>query len=178
MRASLSMACATVLVSLLAATSAHAACKRFAFLVNDYGKEGPTNDAKNLLDKNIAEWAAKNGIKDYQVGKKSVSCELFLDVAPGVAQVFAHGVFRRDGVARLNRGDYRAMLLQHFGRSAGLGTGLVAIDTQHIVKIAGQHVGEAFVAAAVDDAVVEIEVLGFLIVSRILLNALLLLVNV
>ncbi len=81
MRAKLSLAVASVLVSVLAATApADAACKRFGFTVNDYGKEGPTNDAKNLLDKHIAEWAAQNGVTAYQTGKKNVSCELFLDV--------------------------------------------------------------------------------------------------
>ena len=81
MRAKLSLAIASVLVSVLAATApADAACKKFGFTVNDYGKEGPTNDAKNLLDKHIAEWAAQNGVTAYQTGKKNVSCELFLDV--------------------------------------------------------------------------------------------------
>ena len=81
MRAKLSLAVASVLVSALAATApAEAACKRFGFTVNDYGKEGPTNDAKNLLDKHISEWAAQNGVTAYQTGKKSVNCELFLDV--------------------------------------------------------------------------------------------------
>jgi len=81
MRAKLSLAIASVLVSVLAATApAEAACKRFGFTVNDYGKEGPTNDAKNLLDKHIAEWATQNGVTAYQTGKKNVSCELFLDV--------------------------------------------------------------------------------------------------
>jgi hypothetical protein len=80
MRAKLSLAVASVLVSVLAAAPADAACKKFAFLVNDYGKEGPTNDAKKLLDKNIAEWATQNGITAYQTGKKTVTCELFLDV--------------------------------------------------------------------------------------------------
>ena len=80
MRAKLSLAVASVFVSVLAAAPADAACKKFAFLVNDYGKEGPTNDAKKLLDKNIAEWAAQNGITAYQTGKKTVTCELFLDV--------------------------------------------------------------------------------------------------
>ncbi|MEO8419714.1 MAG: hypothetical protein ABI457_00845 [Hyphomicrobium sp.] len=81
MRAKLSLAIATVLVSAIAATApADAACKKFGFTVNDYGKDGPTNDAKNLLDKHIAEWAAQNGVTAYQTGKKNVSCELFLDV--------------------------------------------------------------------------------------------------
>ncbi len=72
-------------VALMSATAmafalpAHAACKRFGFTVNDYGKEGPTNDAKELLDKHVAEWATQNGITDFKVGKKSVTCELFLD---------------------------------------------------------------------------------------------------
>jgi hypothetical protein len=32
-----------------------------------------------LLDKHIADWTKANGIKGYTVGKKDVSCELFLD---------------------------------------------------------------------------------------------------
>ena len=81
MRAKLSIALASVLVSALGVTApADAACKKFGFTVNDYGKDGPTNDAKNLLDKHIAEWAAQNGVTAYQTGKKTVSCELFLDV--------------------------------------------------------------------------------------------------
>ncbi len=59
---------------------AQAKCKKFGFTVNDYGKEGPTNDAKNLVDKFVAEWMAKNGIKKYRTTPKKVSCELFLDV--------------------------------------------------------------------------------------------------
>ena len=54
-------------------------CTRLAFSVNDYGKDGPTKDALRLLDGYIANWAAKNNVKKYTVGKKSVSCELFLD---------------------------------------------------------------------------------------------------
>jgi hypothetical protein len=33
---------------------ASAECKRYGFSVNDYGKDGPTKDAKSLLDKLIA----------------------------------------------------------------------------------------------------------------------------
>ena len=58
---------------------AEAACKRLSFSVNDYGKDGPTKDAMKLLDKYIADWTGQNGIKNYTVGKKDVSCELFLD---------------------------------------------------------------------------------------------------
>jgi hypothetical protein len=69
---------ATVLAAL--AMPAAAACKKFAFEVNDYGKDGPTRDAKSLLDKHIAEWAKQQGIKNYTVGKKDVTCELFLNL--------------------------------------------------------------------------------------------------
>jgi hypothetical protein len=55
-------------------------CQKMAFSVNDYGKEGPTRDALSLLDKHIADWTKQQGIKKYNVGKKDVSCELFLDV--------------------------------------------------------------------------------------------------
>src|SRR3954452_23367693 len=54
-------------------------CTRLAFSVNDYGKEGPTKDAQQLLDKHIAKWTAEHGVKKYNIGKKDVSCELFLN---------------------------------------------------------------------------------------------------
>lgn len=59
---------------------ATAACKKMGFLVNDYGKEGPTADAQVLLDKHIAAWADEQGIEEYSVGKKTVKCELFIDL--------------------------------------------------------------------------------------------------
>lgn len=62
------------------ATGANAACQRLGFSVNDYGKEGPIRDAKKMLDEYIKKWAADRGITRYKVGKKDVSCELFLDV--------------------------------------------------------------------------------------------------
>lgn len=69
----------TALAALVAATPASAKCTRLGFSVNDYGKDGPIKDAKALLDKYVAKWAAENGIKTYKIGKKEVSCELFLD---------------------------------------------------------------------------------------------------
>jgi hypothetical protein len=71
---SLALLAATVLTS-----AAEARCSKLSFLVNDYGKDGPTKDAKALLDKHIVKWAAENGIKTYTTGKKDVKCELFLD---------------------------------------------------------------------------------------------------
>jgi hypothetical protein len=69
-----------VLALAIGATAAEAKCTRLAFSVNDYGKDGPARDAKAMLDKYIAKWAAERGIKKYTTGKKSVSCELFIDV--------------------------------------------------------------------------------------------------
>lgn len=63
-----------------AALPAHAACSRLGFSVNDYGKDGPIKDAKALLDKYVAKWAADRNIAKYRTGPKSVNCELFLDV--------------------------------------------------------------------------------------------------
>lgn len=65
---------------LLAVSPSDAKCTRLAFSVNDYGKDGPTKDAKALLDKYIAGWTAERGIKKYTVGKKDVTCELFLNL--------------------------------------------------------------------------------------------------
>jgi hypothetical protein len=70
---------AAALALAVIADPAAAACKKLAFSVNDYGKEGPTKDALSLLDKHIAATMAKDGIKKYKVGKKSVDCKLFLD---------------------------------------------------------------------------------------------------
>ncbi len=63
----------------LLVTAANAECTRLGFTVNDYGKDGPTADAKKLLDKHIAEQMSQRGIGKYTVGKKDVTCELFLD---------------------------------------------------------------------------------------------------
>lgn len=71
----LAIACAGLL-----AAPASAACTRLGFSVNDYGKEGPTKDAKDLLDKYIAKKMAERGVTDYKTGPKTVTCELFLDV--------------------------------------------------------------------------------------------------
>jgi hypothetical protein len=74
-----------IAVSVLAATAlvtsrAEARCTKLAFSVNDYGKDGPARDAQTLLDKRIADWTRSKGIKSYTVGKKDVSCELFLNL--------------------------------------------------------------------------------------------------
>ncbi|MGE0024667.1 MAG: hypothetical protein AB7S70_13680, partial [Hyphomicrobium sp.] len=66
--------------ALVLAHPAVAGCKRMGFTVNDYGKDGPTRDAKDLLDKHISTWAAEQGIEKYSVGKKDVNCELFLNL--------------------------------------------------------------------------------------------------
>ena len=63
----------------VAAAPAAAKCQRLAYSVNDYGKEGPTNDAKKLLDTYIANWTKEKGIAKYTVGKKDVKCDLFLN---------------------------------------------------------------------------------------------------
>ncbi|MET0406919.1 MAG: hypothetical protein ABW006_00975 [Hyphomicrobium sp.] len=66
-------------IAVASAASANAECKRFGFTVNDYGKDGPTKDAKDLLDKLIATKMTERGVSDFRTGKKSVSCELFLN---------------------------------------------------------------------------------------------------
>ncbi|MES1180210.1 MAG: hypothetical protein ABUL43_03345 [Hyphomicrobium sp.] len=63
----------------LLANPALAGCKRMGFTVNDYGKDGPTKDAKSLLDKYIVTWTKEKGIANYTVGKKDVKCDLFLN---------------------------------------------------------------------------------------------------
>jgi hypothetical protein len=72
----------TSLAALLMASlalPASAACTRLGFSVNDYGKDGPTKDAKGLLDKYIAKWATEHNISKYRTGTKDVKCELFLN---------------------------------------------------------------------------------------------------
>ena len=51
MRAPLTLAAAVLFGVAIGAAPADASCKRFGFTVNDYGKDGPTKDAKSLLDK-------------------------------------------------------------------------------------------------------------------------------
>lgn len=76
----LTLAAIITALTLTTATPAEARCKKFGFTVNDYGKVGPTNDAKRLLDKFIAEWMGKNGIKHWTSKPKKVECKLFIDV--------------------------------------------------------------------------------------------------
>ena len=76
--ASATLAAAVAAISVAAAPAA-AKCQRLAYSVNDYGKEGPTNDAKRLLDTYIANWTKEKGIAKYTVGKKDVKCDLFLN---------------------------------------------------------------------------------------------------
>ena len=71
---------AAIALAAVGALPAAAACKKFGFEVNDYGKDGPARDAQSLLDKHIASWAKQQGIKSYTVGKKDVTCELFLNL--------------------------------------------------------------------------------------------------
>lgn len=75
----LSTAVLAVAGAALLAVPAEAKCTRLGFSVNDYGKDGPTKDAKDLLEKYVAKWAAEQGIAKYSIGKKDVKCELFLD---------------------------------------------------------------------------------------------------
>ena len=79
LRSTTALWAAAALLAAGMATPASAACKKFSFLVNDYGKDGPTKDAKDLLDKYIAKWTKDNNVTNYTVGKKDVSCELFLN---------------------------------------------------------------------------------------------------
>lgn len=82
MRPSKTLATLSVVLAggvLMSAAPADAACKRMGFSVNDYGKDGPTKDAKALLDKHIAKKMAEQGIKKFTTGKKDVKCELFLN---------------------------------------------------------------------------------------------------
>lgn len=82
MRFSVNFGAALALAATIAVATtmpANAECKRYGFSVNDYGKDGPTKDAKDLLDKLIATKMSERGVKDYKTGKKSVSCELFLN---------------------------------------------------------------------------------------------------
>ena len=78
-RGPIAVTCAAVALMLACVAQAEAKCTRLAFSVNDYGKDGPTKDAKELLDKYIAQWTAERGIKTYRTGTKTVTCELFLN---------------------------------------------------------------------------------------------------
>lgn len=54
-------------------------CHRFAHSTNDYGKIGPTSEAKRLVEVAAENWAAAHKVKRFSLGAKSVKCVLFLD---------------------------------------------------------------------------------------------------
>ncbi len=73
----------TIAATLLGATATGAnarECTRLGFSVNDYGIEIPKRDSQRLLDDYIKKWTAERGIENYTVGKKEVTCELYLDL--------------------------------------------------------------------------------------------------
>jgi hypothetical protein len=76
----LARAVAAAVLIAIAAGPASAACTKLGFTVNDFGKDGPTKDAKGLLDKYIAKWATDHKIAKYHTGPKDVKCELFLNL--------------------------------------------------------------------------------------------------
>lgn len=81
LRFSIKLASFAALAMMVLIVSAEAReCKSMGFSVNDYGKEGPARDAQALLDKRIQTEMQAKGIKRYTVGKKTVSCKLFLDL--------------------------------------------------------------------------------------------------
>ncbi len=72
----------TIVLSILfTPVPALAVCKKLGFTVNHYGKDGPTEDAKRLLDGYLASWTKERGIKKFRTkGEKTVSCYKFLDL--------------------------------------------------------------------------------------------------
>ena len=54
-------------------------CRTRSFLVNDYGKDGPTADAKRLLEADIAEWTKANNLQNIKISARDVQCEQFLN---------------------------------------------------------------------------------------------------
>jgi hypothetical protein len=54
-------------------------CRTRSFLVNDYGKDGPTADAKRLLAADISSWTKANNLSNVKVGATSVKCYQFLN---------------------------------------------------------------------------------------------------
>lgn len=73
------IALAIGIAAIAVSSPASAACKKLGFTVNDYGKVGPTADAKRLLPGYVAKWAKARGVAKYKMGKVSVSCYKFLD---------------------------------------------------------------------------------------------------
>jgi hypothetical protein len=75
----LAAACAALAVAGTLPASA-AKCTKLDFTVNDYGKDGPTRDAKKFLEQKIVAWTRRRGIKSYTVTNRDVSCKLFLNL--------------------------------------------------------------------------------------------------
>ncbi len=59
----------------VATTASDARCARLGHLIHNYGKHGPTKDARDMFEKYAANWAAENGITKYSIGTKDVKYE-------------------------------------------------------------------------------------------------------
>src|SRR5689334_8273307 len=93
------------------------------------------------------------------------ACGVALHGEQGMTQMAAHGLLGRIRIARLHRGDHLAVLLEHFMRPALSRRGSIAVDAKQIVEVIAQKLDQLFVAAALDDAKVEIIVARTLVVA-------------
>lgn len=61
-------------------TPAEAVCQRHAFIVNDFGKEGPIRMARENLYKFVEKLKKEKNIKHIRVKESKPSCFVYLDV--------------------------------------------------------------------------------------------------
>ena len=103
---------------------------------------------------------------------------LGFDVLAGTADMAAHQQLRHLTIAGFNGLHDTAMFVKGFLRTVGHRAELITVHAHQVVKLANQHLAEGAIVAALDDAVMEIQVAFPLKVSGILLQILLLLLQV
>jgi hypothetical protein len=74
------LAAASIVTLTATVAPASATCRKMGFIVNDFGLDGPTADAKRLLDRDIAAFVASQGITNHTVTNRDVKCEVYIAI--------------------------------------------------------------------------------------------------
>ena len=83
---------------------------------------------------------------------------LGFNILAGAADMTAHQQLGHFAIAGFNGFDNSAVFIERFLRTIGHGTELVTVHTHQVIQLANQHLAKGSVMAALNDAVVKVQI--------------------